>query len=112
MKLITKPTTKLEIVEMKVGYGDLVKITVDIETEILVLGCELHADGEEILLNKGSKQEDIWGGWINLNDGSVEMTAVLNIRPSLDNPSMEIINQTRREKFTKVVHNVFNELWQ
>lgn len=39
----------------------LVKAVVDVEREIAVFGGELHSDEEEMLLNNGSVQFNLWG---------------------------------------------------
>jgi Protein of unknown function (DUF5674) len=46
-------------------YGSLVKADVDLERCLLVVDMDMHADGEALLLDSGSKQEDVWG--INLH---------------------------------------------
>ena len=111
MELITKPFLKIQIAQIRQKYGDYVKLTVDLEKEILVLGTELHADGEKNLLEGGSQQDDIWGGGINLKDKIIDTTAVLNLRPKVDNDSMEILDPKKREKFIKIVRNIFSDLW-
>jgi len=45
-------------------FGSLVKAVVDINREIMAIGGELHADEERLLLDEGSRQQDLWG--INL----------------------------------------------
>lgn len=111
MELIQKPLSQPEIQQIQQKYGNYVKVTVDLEKEILVVGCELHADGEKILLDKGSQQDNIWGGGINFKSKEVDTTAVLNIRPRLDNPSIEILDQQRRNKLIEIVKKLFKDLW-
>lgn len=111
MEYLQKPIKKSQIVELQEKYGDYIKITADIVNNLLVAGCPLHADGEAILLKNGSIQEDIWAGGINFLDKEIDTTAVLNIRPSLDNNSLEILNSERRKKFIEVVKYIFQELW-
>jgi len=41
-------------------FGNLVKAVVDVEKEIMAVDAELHADQEALLLNKGSRQGDLW----------------------------------------------------
>lgn len=101
-----------EIEKIKKTYGDYIKITADIQKGDLAVGCTLHADGEKILLEKGAEQDNIWGGGINFNLKEIDTTAVLNLRPRLDNNSMEIIDQKRREKFINVVKHCFAKLWE
>jgi len=112
MEYIKKPLADKEIANINKKYGGYVKITADIEREELVAGCLLHADGEKILLAKGSKQEFIWGGGINFKTGEIDCLAVLNLRPANGNPGMEIIDPKKREKFIKTVRKIFNSLWE
>ena len=85
MEYIDKKLTKSEILSLRKTYGEYVKLTVDVKNNWIIMGGELHADGEKILLKNGSKQDDIWGGGINIPDKIIDTTAVLNIRPRLDN---------------------------
>jgi hypothetical protein len=103
--------TKKEIDALKKKYGDYVKLTIDIENEKVVAGGELHADGEKILLEKGSDQKDIWGGGINLSDKIIDTTAVLNIRPRLGNNNLEILDPDIRKKFHAIIKKYFKNLW-
>lgn len=111
MKFLDKPLSKEEIENIRKEFGSYVKVTADIGQELIVVGCELHADAESILFEKGSKQDDIWGGGINLKDKIVDTTAVLNIRPRLNNDSMELLDPDKREKYVKIVKNYFDKLW-
>ena len=63
-----KVLSKTEIENIKKEFGNYVKITADLENKKIIVGCELHADGEKILLEKGGKQDNIWGGGLNLED--------------------------------------------
>ena len=78
-------------------YGDLVKAVVDVERGILVVDSELHVDEEQLLLEQGSNQKDLWG--INLypqkygSDGFIEFDSMINIRPRQQNMSRGIENE-------------------
>ena len=111
MDFIDKKLTKKEISSLQKKYGDYAKLTVDVENTWVIAGGELHADGEKILLGKGSKQDDIWGGGINLFDKQIDTTAVLNIRPLLDNDNLEILDPEVRKKFHGIIKKYFEELW-
>ena len=41
--------------------NDLLKIVVDLERQIMAVDAEMHADLEELLLENGSDQKDLWG---------------------------------------------------
>lgn len=111
MKFISSKLSKVEVGKVKDVYGGYVKLTIDLENEWIVVGTELHADGEKILLEKGSKQDNVWGGGINLEDKMIDTTAVLNLRPKLGNDSMEILDAERRKKFVSIVKGFFAKLW-
>ena len=102
--------TNAEIENIRKNFGDYVKITADLENERIVVGCELHADGEKILLEKGGSQDSIWGGGIDFISKKVSTTAVLNIRPRLDNDGIEILDPQRRIKFIHLVEKLFEKL--
>ncbi|MFA5158615.1 MAG: DUF5674 family protein [Patescibacteria group bacterium] len=87
-------------------FGNLVKAVVDVEKEILVVDAEMHADEEEYLLKKGSKQENIWG--INLypkktGDDFIEFDSMINLRPSQNNRSRGVDDKKVRKKITEIV---------
>ena len=81
-------------------FGDMVKIVIDVRRRVAAVGGELHADAEQVLLAQGSAQADLWGANYFPGrgpDGCLEYTALINIRPSQGNRSMEIQDaETRR----------------
>ncbi len=111
MKYVDAKLTLDEILQIRKDFGDYVKVTVDILNNRLIVGCELHADGEAILLEKGGKQDDIWGGGVDFTNNSIKTFAMLNIRPRLDNDSMEILDSKIKAEFNKVVKDLFENLW-
>lgn len=110
MQFIKSPLKKEEIQNLKNNFGNYLKLTIDIENECLVAGSELHADGEKMLLETDSQQDNIWGGGIDLVNKQIDTTAVLNLRPKLDNDGLDILNSQRREKFIKIVRKIFEKL--
>jgi len=85
----------------------LVKGVVDINDQLLVVDAEMHVDQEQFLLERGSKQSDLWG--INLwpgqygTDGFIEFDSMINIRPWQNNRSRSVDNQTLRERIKAIV---------
>lgn len=82
-------------------FADMVKYVVDVERRIAAVGGELHADAEQILLEDGSRQEDLWGANYYPGRGPVEcveFTSLINIRPSQGNRSMEIEDDAVRDR--------------
>ena len=111
MEFFENPLNLKEIKRLQEKWGNYLKLTVDIENRWLVAGGELHADAEKLLLDKGSYQDDIWGGGIDLRGRQIDASAVLNFRPRLNNDNLEILDSERRKKFTKIVEVFFKELW-
>ena len=74
-------------------YGDMVKGAVDIEKGIAAFGGEYHIDASNLLVEHGSRQQDIWGFNIILDqprDAWIEYTSLINIRPKAGNRDMEV----------------------
>jgi len=42
-------------------FGDMVKYVVDLERGVAAVGGDLHADAEALLLEDGSRHDDLWG---------------------------------------------------
>jgi hypothetical protein len=81
-------------------FEDMVKYVVDIKRRVAAVGGELHADAEELLLHDGSSQSDLWGANYYPGRGAdecIEYTSLINIRPSQDNRSMEVEDETTRD---------------
>ncbi len=113
MKIITKKITNAELKQMAGKmFGNLVKVVVDIEKEIIAVDAELHSDVEELLLKHGSKQENLWG--INLHpdephDKMIEFDSMINLRPSSGNRSRGIDDANIREKIIEIVKGLVKE---
>src|SRR3989344_773675 len=87
-------------------YGHMVKGVVDLEREIVAFGGEFHADANNILIEDGSQQPDVWGfNWyFDVPDEErIEYTSLINIRPHLGNRKMEISDETIRDKVRTIV---------
>jgi hypothetical protein len=88
-------------------FGDMVKAVVDIDRKILIVDAELHADQESYLLEKGSRQRDLWG--INLypdNKGEdfIEFDSMINLRPSQGNRSRDVEDPETRNRIIEIVN--------
>jgi hypothetical protein len=84
---------------MQRHFEDMVKFVVDVRRRVAVVGGELHADEEALLLENGSRQEDLWGANYYPGRGEeacLECTARINIRPAAGNRSMVIENPAVR----------------
>jgi hypothetical protein len=90
-------------------FGDMVKIVVDIERKWIGVGGELHPDAEELLIENGSRSADIWGvnlyPW-HIPKHRIEYTALINIRPWQENPSLEIQKNAIRRTVLEIVESL------
>jgi hypothetical protein len=91
-------------------FGKLVKGVVDIKKEIMAIDAELHSDQESLLLEEGSKQENLWG--INLyperigNDDWIEFDSMINLRPSFGNKTRGVDDSKVQEIIKKIVNKL------
>jgi hypothetical protein len=104
--IIRQPATEKEIREMLEELGTYIKLAVDVERKVLAGGGEYHADCEEVLLEDGSRQEDIWGVDWYPESKAVEFVALINIRPRQDNRGMEVENPELRAKIEMIVRKL------
>jgi len=93
-------------------FTDMVKFVADVERDVIAIGGELHADAEAILLDRGSRQRDLWGANYYPGrgpDGCVEYTALINIRPSRGNRSMEIEDESVRTRVRELAFRLIGQ---
>ncbi len=107
MKVVEEKISLSELKEMASRmFNSLVKATVDVEKGILVVDADLHSDEEAYLLDKGSKQENIWG--INIYPDKdmrsmIEFDSIINVRPSFGNNSRGVEDKDIQKKITDIV---------
>ena len=87
-------------------FGNVVKAVVDIERDLLAVDGELHSDLEALLLEDGSRPQNLWG--INLypelqGDDFVEFDSMINMRPSQGNRSRGVEDPETRKKIIEIV---------
>lgn len=113
MKVVDKISlTELKEMSQKM-YGSLVKVDVDVVKSLFIVDMGMHADGEAYLMERGSKQNDLWG--INLHpedfgtDDFIEFDSMINIRPSQGNASKDVLDLEVRKKIIALVKEVIHE---
>ncbi|MBQ3445425.1 hypothetical protein IJG29_01705 [Candidatus Saccharibacteria bacterium] len=84
-----------------------IKAAVDIKREIVAVDSPMHYDCEQLLLENGSAQADIWGINLYLDendiDDIVEFDSMINIRPSQGNRSRGVEDETIQTKIKEIV---------
>lgn len=102
-----KPVSHKQLATMaEKMFGNLVKAVVDIEKEIMAIDGELHSDEEAMLLENGSKQENLWG--INFypeidTDDWLEFDSMINLRPKQNNRSRGVDDVKVQKQIIKIV---------
>ena len=96
MKILDTPISKNELIESSKNFIDehAIKGVVDVKQELLAVDSPMHYDCEQLLLENGSKQTDLWGINLYLDsediDDLVEFDSMINIRPAQGNRSRSV----------------------
>jgi hypothetical protein len=110
MKILSGPTKREAILsEYNTYFKTMIKAVVDIKKTVIAVDAELHADLESALLDQGSDQEDLWGINLYLEKEKadwIDYIALINIRPSMENSSMEIQSAVIRDKIKVIVESI------
>jgi len=101
-----KPTAD-QIAEMLEELQTYIKLAVDVDRGIVAGGGEWHRDCEQVLLDEGSRQENIWGADWSPAKSEVRFEALINLRPRQNNRSMTIQDITLRARIEKIVRSIF-----
>lgn len=108
MRFVDKKISKNELAQLaKERFGDMVKAVCDIRLGTMVLGGDLHSDEEAMLLGRGSRQEDLWGINIYVDKPigeRIEFDSMINLRPSQNNRSRDVLDPVIREKIITLVN--------
>lgn len=107
--VIRKQATKEEIQEMLKFLETYIKVAVDICRKVLAGGGVMHADCEALLIEEGSRQEDIWGANWDPKLKSLEFEALINIRPRANNRTMAIQNSNIKAQVEEIVRALMEE---
>ena len=108
MKILIGP---IDLEELKVLSNEIdgfyIKVVADLEKKILAAGAKMHVDEEQILLEKGSRKEDLWGGGYDLEIKEVTFDSIINNKPGV-NASSEILDPLIRKRFEKILKKILN----
>jgi hypothetical protein len=84
-----------------------IKLAVDVETGLVAGGGDMHADCEEMLLEEGCKQHNIWGAGWYVDTQTVAYDSLINIRPKLGNRTIELEDIHLRNRIKTIVETLF-----
>jgi hypothetical protein len=83
--LLRAAATSEQIEQMLEEHKFYIKTAIDIDRRVLVGGGEAHFDCEQILLEAGSSQENIWCASFMPAEEKITYDSIVNLRP-LDTP--------------------------
>ena len=109
MRILESPTSKSDLIKNSTNFIDenAIKAVADIKKEIMAVDSPMHYDCEQLLLENGSSQEDLWGINLYLDsdniDDMVEFDSMINIRPAQNNRTRSVEDENIQEKIKSVV---------
>ena len=109
MKILQNPIPKQDLIKESANFIDdnAIKGAVDIKRELLAVDSPMHYDCEQLLLENGSDQKDIWGINLYLDsddiDDLVEFDSMINIRPAQGNRSRSVEDPAVQAKIKAIV---------
>lgn len=106
----TKPFTKAEITRLKEQFEVYIKTVIDLDKRICSAGMDRHFEGEKILLDQGSNQNQIWGGGFDLETKEIDSNSFINIRPRDNNTKNEIQSEAIRSRYKELTEYFFKEV--
>lgn len=105
MKILEKEITIDELKTIaETGFGEMVIAVVDL---IVAIDAELHSDLEAYCIERGSKQNNLWGiNYYHEMEGEdfIEYDSMINIRPTQGNNSRGVEDESIRNKIVDITN--------
>lgn len=101
--------SRAELIKTASNFIDknAIKGVVDIKRNLIAIDSPMHYDCEQLLLENGSDQSDLWGINLYLDeddiDDVVEFDSMINIRPAQGNRSRGVEDPKIQAKIKAVV---------
>ena len=109
-RIISQPISRADLAQIaEAQFGDWIKAVVDISREMMAIGGDLHADDEALLLQHDSRQQDLWGINLYLEEEGpewIEFDSLINIRPGQGNRSRGVDDERTRERIRALVESL------
>ncbi len=91
--VLNRKITSEEFEKAREVYNDYIKTVVDVEKNIMAVG----GDCEEVLIEQGSKLDNLYGGGYRISTKEVEYMAMSNFKPALNRNTYEVVDPVIRE---------------
>jgi RNA recognition motif-containing protein len=107
--LIRERATKEQMQEMLEVYKEVeyIKLAVDVEQGVAAGGAEMHYECEEVLLESGSQQNDVWGAGWYWQTKKIRYDSLINRRPK-QNRSDEVEDPPVRKRTEDIILKLFD----
>lgn len=106
VRTIDNPVGREELNKLAEEIGGFyVKAVVDIEKGIMVAGARMHVDEEQMLIDQGSKKDNLWGGGYDLETKEITFDSIINNKPGM-NASSDILDPELRNKFEVILRRL------
>jgi len=103
VKVVTLPVDESELNVLAEAIGGFyIKAVVDLEKRIMAAGAKMHVDEEQMLIEKGSNKDNLWGGGYDLETKQVTYDSIINNKPG-SNASSDILDPEIRRKFKIII---------
>lgn len=107
LRIVRQPMRRSDLASLAhQQFGDMVKAVVDVSRRVMAIGGELHSDEEALLLDDGSRQDDLWGINLYVEESPekwIEYDSMINIRPTQGNRSRGVDDPRLRELIRSIV---------
>lgn len=114
MRILDAPISKSDLIKSSTNFIDenVIKAAVDINRGLVAVDSPMHYDCEQLLIEDGSKQPDIWGINLYLDesdiDDMVEFDSMINIRPAQNNRIRSVEDPNTQAQIKAVVSKWIN----
>lgn len=102
-----KPFSLEQVERLKETFPDYIKTVIDLRRHLCSAGADRHIESEKILIEDNSRQEDLWGGGVDVETKEINIDSMINIRPAQNNRSNQIQDPATREKFEELSRYFF-----
>ena len=109
MRILEKPIKKADLIAESQCFIDenTIKGVADVERELIAVDWPMHYDCEQLLLENGSNQNNLWGINLYLDeddiDDLVEFDSMINLRPAQGNRSRSVEDPALRTRIKEIV---------
>jgi hypothetical protein len=113
--VLRQPASIDDVRQMLQEYRDYIKFAIDVRQRIAAGGGEAHYDCEQVLLEEGCQQSDIWCSGYRSATQEFTHDSIVNVRPRDGNAAMEIQDEALklliREIIIELIGDACNALY-